>query len=240
PELSLGGPEGTLGRGADGRVDVPAVSMGFDPDQLSFDRVAIENGRAVLVDAASKGQVVLDQLSFTGDVRSLLGPFKGEGAFVSSGQRYGYRISGSRRGDDGGMRLRLNVDPSDRPLTIETDGMLRVEQGRPRFDGNLSLAGLAGFALPNGPTVASEPWRATSRINATPSGALLEQLDFQYGPEERAIKLAGTAELKFGAKPGFDGVLSARQIDLDRVLMPDATRRTPVALLRHITDTLGE
>src|SRR5262249_47802780 len=61
-----------------------------------------------------------------------------------------------------------------------------------------------------------------------------------YGPEERAIKLAGTAELKFGAKPGFDGVLSARQIDLDRVLMPDATRRTPVALLRHITDTLGE
>ncbi len=31
---------------------------------------------------------------------------------------------------------------------------------------------------------------------------LLEQLDIQYGPEDRAIKLGGTAELKFGAKPG--------------------------------------
>jgi large subunit ribosomal protein L24 len=240
-QLHLDGPEVTLGIDAAGRIDVPQVSIGFDPDQLSFERVAIDNGRAVLVDAASGTRLVLDQLAFKGNIRSLVGPFSGEGAFVSSGQLYGYGISGSRPGDDGGMRMRLSLDPADRPLAIQTDGMLRVDHQRPRYEGSLVLARPAGFALSNGKTIASEPWRAASRITATSASALLEQLDFQYGPDERAIKLAGTAELRFGAKPRFEGVLSARQIDLDRaLLMPDATRRTPVALLRGMADTLSE
>ena len=240
-QLHLDGPEVTLGVDAAGRIDVPEVSIGFDPDQLSFERVVVDNGRAVLLDAASGTRLVLDQLWFKGDIRSLVGPFKGEGAFVSSGQVYGYHVAGSRRGDDGGMRLHLSIDPGDRPLAIETDGTLWVERELPRYEGNLMLARLAGFAPSGGKTVASEPWRATSRIKATPAGALLEQVDFQYGPDDRAVKLAGTAELKFGAKPRFDGVLSARQIDLDRSLpMPDSTQRTPVALLRSLTDALSE
>ena len=240
-QLRLDGPEVTLGVDAAGRIDVPPVSIGFDPDQLSFERVVIENGRAVLLDGASKTQLVLEQLGFTGDVRSLLGPFKGDGSFASSGQLYGYHLAGSRRGDDGGMRLRLEIDPSDRPLTIETDGTFWAEHEHPRYEGSLVLARPAGFALSNGTAVANEPWRATSRIKATPAAALLEQLDFQYGPDDRAIKLAGAAEFKFGAKPRFDGVLSARQIDIDRVtLTPDAPRRTPVALLRGMTDALAE
>jgi large subunit ribosomal protein L24 len=240
-QLHLDGPEVTLGVDAAGRIDVPQVSIGFDPDQLSFERVVVDDGRAVLLDAASGKRLVLDQVGFRGDIRSLVGPFKGEGAFVSSGQFYGYRVSGGRRGDDGGMRLHLNIDPSDRPLTVETDGTLWLDRELPRYEGNLSLMRPAGLALTSGKTLANDPWRATSRIKATPAAALLEQIDFQYGPDDRAIKLAGTAELKFGAKPQFEGVLSARQIDLDRTLqMPDSTTRTPVALLRSMTDTLAE
>ena len=240
-QLHIDGPEVTLGVDADGRIDVPQVSIGFDPDQLSFERVVIENGRAVLLHAESDTRVVLDQLWFKGDIRSLLGPFKGEGAFVSSGQLYGYRVSGSRRGDDGGMRLRVSLDPSDRPLTIESDGTFWVERGSPRYEGNLALARPAGLALSNGTAVANDPWRTSSRIKATPTSVLFEQIDLQYGPEDRAIKLAGTAELKLGAKPRFEAVLSARQVDLDRALLQqDATRRTPVGLLHSMTDTLSE
>ena len=47
---------------------------------------------------------------------------------------------------------------------------------------------------------------------------MLEQIEFQYGPDERAIKLRGDARLTFGAQPELDGVLSSPQIDLDRVL----------------------
>ena len=240
-QLHIDGPEVTLGVDADGRIEVPQATIAFDPDQLSFDRVSIENGRAVLSDAASGTRAVLDQLWFKGDIRSLAGPFKGEGAFVTSGQLYGYRVSGSRRGDEGGMRMRLSVDPADRPLTIETEGTLWVEREHPRFEGNLVLARPAGFALPNGKSVTNDPWRATSRIIATPASVRVQQLEVQYGPEDRAIRLVGTAEFKLGAKPRLDAVLSARQVDLDRaMLLPDAPQRTPVASLRGMTDTLSE
>jgi large subunit ribosomal protein L24 len=240
-QLHLDGPEVALGVDADGRIEVPQVSIAFDPDALSFEQVSIEHGRAVISDAASRTRATLDELWFKGDIRSLIGPFKGEGAFVSAGQLYGYRIAGGRRGDDGGMRLRVSLDPADRPLTIETDGTVWVEREHPRFEGGLVLTRPAGFALPGGGTVTSAPWRATSRLSATPASVLLEHVDIQYGPEERAIKLGGTAELKVGAKPRFDAVLSARQLDLDRaVLATDAPQRTPVALLRSLTDTLSE
>jgi hypothetical protein len=238
-ELRLDGPELSLGMDATGRIDVPRVSIGFDADQLSFERVTVEDGRIVLADAASGSRVTLDKLSFKGDVRSLFGPFRGEGAFVSAGQRYDYRVTGSRRGEDGGMRLRVGMDPVDRPLTVETDGTLWIEQGRPRYEGNLTLARPAGMVLSTGEAVATEPWRATSRVRATPTAALLEQLEFQYGPEDRALKLAGTAEFKFGARPRIDGVLSAVQVDLDRLLQsPDAVRRPPMKLLDGLSGSL--
>ncbi len=240
-QLRLDGPQVTLGLDAKGRIELPPVSIGFDPDQLSFESVEIDDGSAVLLDAASGGRAVLDRLTFRGEVRSLRGPFRGEGSFASAGQHYGYRLVGSRRGEDGGMRLRASLDPSDRPLSVETEGTLWVEGGRPRYEGSLTLAGPAGLALSSGRTVASDPWRATSRVKATPAGALLEQVEFQYGPDERAAKLAGTAELNFGAKPNFTAVLSARQVDFDRaLLLPDGAPRTPIALLRRITDTLAQ
>jgi large subunit ribosomal protein L24 len=240
-QLRLDAPEVTLGVDADGRIDVPQVSIAFDPDQLAFEQVAIENGRIALADGASGTRATLEQLSFKGEVRSLIGPFKGEGAFVSAGQLYGYRLAGSRRGDEGGQRMRLNLDPADQPLTIETDGTASFEGGHPRYEGNLVLTRPAGFALRNGRTITSDPWRETSKITATPASVLFEQLELQYGTEDRAIKLGGTAELKFGAKARFDAVLSARQIDIDRaVLAADAPQRTPVALLHSMTETLSE
>src|SRR6185312_10426173 len=61
------------------------------------------------------------------------------------------------------------------------------------------------------------------------------------GPDERALKLAGTADFTFGAKPSFEAVLQARQIDLDRVMrQPDAEPRAPIALLHSLSDTLAQ
>ena len=59
--------------------------------------------------------------------------------------------------------------------------------------------------------------------------ALFEQVEYSYGVEARAIKLTGTAEFRFGKIPRFDGVLSARQADLDRALaLPEEIGRAHV------------
>ena len=84
---------------------------------------------------------MLQKLSFDGDIRSFLGPFRGEGTFVVGDEPYSYRISGGRGDDDGGIKIRLGVDPSNHPLTTEIDGTLSVDRGVPQFDGTLRWRG---------------------------------------------------------------------------------------------------
>jgi uncharacterized protein involved in outer membrane biogenesis len=236
-EMRLVGPEFNLGLNTLGQIDWPAMTLAGET--LSIDRLAVEDGRAVLTDAASASRLVLDKLWFAGEVRSLTGPVRGEGAFVSAGALYGYRVTVGRMSEEG-LRVRLNVDTSERPLNIEAEGMLAFERGTPRFDGNLTLARPAGSVLASGKTVAQEPWRVSGKVKGTSASALLEVLEFQYGPEERAVKLSGAAELKFGARPRLQGALSARQVDVDRLIAtPETPRRLPLATIQTFAEMFG-
>ena len=215
--------------------------MGFDPDRIAIDRLAVADGRVALEDAASGARVVLDKLAFAGEVRSQTGQVKGDGTFAVAGQAFRYQIATGRR--DVGTRLRLNVEPADRPLAFETEGTLTFENDSPKFEGTASLARPAGVVLASGKTVASEPWRISGRVRADAGTALFEQVEAQYGPDERRIRLGGTAEFKFGARPRFDGVLSARQIDLDRAIAAAgaASRgRLPLLALADLLDLAGD
>ena len=140
-ELRLFAPQMTLGLDNSGAIEAPALSQAFPADALTTSRLKVEDGCVILVDAASGSRLVLQKLSFNGDIRSFLGPFKGEGAFVVGGERFGYRISGNRGDEDGSLKLRLTVDPSNHPLTTEIDGTLSVDRGVPQFDGALDRSG---------------------------------------------------------------------------------------------------
>jgi uncharacterized protein involved in outer membrane biogenesis len=234
PDLKLQGPELTLGLDPSGRLAWSAPTIGLDPDAVSIERLEIEDGRATLADAASGARLVLDKLEFTGQVRSLLGPVKGEGSFAIDGQHYPFRLSVGRPADDGGVKVRLNVDPIDYPRTIDVDGSLWLERGLPRFEGTLQLARPVGRS----PDGIIEPWHISSHVRADGAAAVLEQLEFQYGPEERAIRLKGDAKLTFSAKPELVAALSAPQIDLDRILaLPEAAGRGPLVAIKTLADS---
>ena len=127
---------------ASGRFDWPLTRLGFDPDRFTTERVAIDESVITFFDTASDTQTQLQGFWFKGELRSLLGPAKGEGGFTAAGERYGYRLAASRIGDDG-IKLRLGLDPADRPLAIEADGTLKLEENSPRFDGTLTISRLA-------------------------------------------------------------------------------------------------
>ena len=46
-----------------------------------------------------------------------------------------------------------------------------------------------------------EPWRISSKIKGDGTAAVLEQIEFQYGPDDRAMKLHGDAKLTLGGRP---------------------------------------
>ncbi len=235
-EMRVAKPDFALVLDAKGQLDWPGGAPALDPNALAIERLTVTDGRAELIDVASGSHRVIEGLSFTGGVRSLVGPYRGEGGFTADGSRVGYRLSTGRLGDDG-IRVKLSLDP-DRPFVVDTDGMLRFENGSPRFEGPLTLA---RRAAPADAAASGDQWRTTARVKATPANVLFDAIEFQYGPEDRAIKLTGTAEIRLGAAPQLDGVVSARNVDIDKLLgLSETTRRLPLAVARGIADLFGD
>ena len=83
-------------------------------------------GRIALHDAASRGALELDDIAFSGDVRSLAGSVRGDGNFMLSGMRYPFRVSSGQSPDGNGTRVHLNIDPGARPLSADLEGVLRA------------------------------------------------------------------------------------------------------------------
>ena len=239
-DARLEGLELALGIDAAGRLDWSAPSVSFNPEDVSIERLEIDRGRAVLTHAASGARTVVEKLEFRGELRSLSGPLKGEGSFVVAGQHFQYRLSTTRFDADSGVKLRLAVDPVDRPLAAEADLSVSLEHGAPRFEGNVQLARLVERAAADSQSPIVEPWRITAHVKGDGTAAVFEQLELQYGPDERATKLRGNAELTFGRRSLLRAELSSPQIDLDRmVALPERDRRRPLIAAKALIEALS-
>ena len=155
-ELRLAGPQVSLGLDKSGHVRAPNLAVAFKPDELSIDRLTVEDGSIAFNDAASGASLTLGGLSFDGEARSLAGPIKGAGAVTFGGRVYPYRLTVGRIGDDGGARVRVNIAAADHPLAIEADGALAFAGGEPRFDGTVSLSQPVGISSRGATTAAAE------------------------------------------------------------------------------------
>ncbi|WP_339031465.1 AsmA-like C-terminal region-containing protein [Bradyrhizobium symbiodeficiens] len=217
-ELSVGGMAVDLGLDARGRVDLPSTASGtFNLASLAIERLNL-TGRIALHDAASRSTLELNDIAFSGDVRSLAGSVRGDGGFTANGVRYPFRVSSGPSADGSATRLHLNVDPGERAILADLEGVLAFDNRLPKFDGALTLAvpavKKAGEA---GPT----PWKLTTKLRADPAGAKFEQIDASFGAEDNALKLGGVGDIRFGASPLLRAVLSARQVDADRLAGKD-------------------
>jgi hypothetical protein len=218
-ELSIGGMALDLGLDPQGRIDWPGGGGKFNLGSLAIDRLRL-TGRAALHDALSHRVLELDDIAFSGDVRSLAGALRGDGTFTLSGSRYPFRVSSGQSADGNGTRLHLAVDSASRPLSAELDGLLNFEGRAPRFEGAITWAATAGAKGDKGAepsaTSSNAPWRVSAKIKADHAAATLEQIELSYGADDAALKLIGAGELRFGASPLLHAALSARQLDADR------------------------
>jgi uncharacterized protein involved in outer membrane biogenesis len=227
-ELTVNGMALDLGLDSQGRIDWPASTGKFNLGSLSIDRLNL-TGRIALRDAASRGTLELNDIAFSGDVRSLAGSVRGEGNFMLSGVRYPFRVSSGQSADGSGTRLHLNVDPGARALSVDLDGVLSFEARAPRFEGAVALAVPSGLKTTG--DVPITPWRIAARVKADPAAARLEQIEASYGSEDTALKFAGIGDVRFGASPLLHAALSARQLDADRFAAKDNNAAEPIRLL---------
>ncbi len=223
-ELTIDGMALDLGLDPQGKIDWLASNGKFNLGSLSIDRLNLA-GRVALHDAASHTTVELNDIAFSGDVRSLAGSLRGDGSFTSGGTRYPFRVSSGQLVDGNGTRVHLNIDPGERVLSAELDGVLSFEARTPRFEGAVTLA-VPASPNPKAGETAPTPWRVSAKVKADHARAQFEQIDGSYGTEERALKFAGLGDLRFGASPLLHADLSARQLDADRLIAKDAAKET--------------
>jgi AsmA-like C-terminal region/AsmA family len=216
-QLNVGGLALDLGLNQQGKVDWPVWNGSFNFASLAIDRLTL-TGRVALHDAASRGTLELNDIAFSGDVRSLAGAVRGDGSFSVDGTRYPFRISTGQNPDGNSTRVHLTIDPAERPLSIDLEGQLSFDARAPKFDGALALATPAPKkGADNAPT----PWRVVAKVKADRIAAQLEQIEASYGAEERAFKFTGLGDVRFGASPQLRATLSARQLDADKLMARD-------------------
>lgn len=224
-ELTVNGVALDLGLDQKGRIDWPVSSDNPNLAALAIDRVNL-TGRVALHDAASRSTLELNDIAFSGDVRGLAGSIRGNGNFTVSGTRYPFRVSSSQ--DAGGARVRLTLDPGLHGWMLDLDGALAFEARVPHFDGTMAVARSA----PDGTAPDSvTPWRLSAKLKADPVKASLAQLDVSYGRDDTAMKLTGLADFRFGAKPLLQALLSAKQLDADKLLAKQSGSTEPVQMM---------
>ncbi len=234
-DVGLEAPEISLRLGGSERFEWSPPLFAFDPDAISIAHLAIEKGRLTLADGSGRS-LLLDRLGFSGEVRSLLGPAKGEGSVAVDGESYLFRIAADRAAVDGAVKVRLLVDTVDRVRIGDVDSSIWIERGIPHFAGTLQWSQAGGRSTQG----FSEQWRVSAKMRGNWAAAMLEGINLQYGSEDRAVQLRGHANLTFRAQPELDVTLSATQIDLDRVLaLPAPMRRRPLAAVRTMADNFG-
>nr|WP_205502226.1 AsmA family protein [Rhodopseudomonas sp. BR0G17] len=233
-ELSINGLSLDLGLDPQGRLDWPAAGLS-NLAALTVDRLNL-TGRIALHDAASRSNLELSDIAFSGELRAQAAALRGDGNFLLGGQRYPFRLSTSRAADSDAIRLRAGISQGAGGIAADLDGLVRFEQSRPRFDGAASLAALAAAA---GETPRT-PWRLAAKVEADPALARLDQVEVSWGAD-RALKLTGSGEARFGAAPRLDAKLSARQLDADRLLAKPGDAAAPqpwLARLRDLAESL--
>src|SRR5439155_1522527 len=144
------------------------------------------------------------------------------------------RISSGQGPDGNGTRVHLNIDPGQRTLLADLDGVLNFDSRAPRFEGAMTLvAPPVQKGKGNDP-----PWRIAAKVKTDYSAARLEQIEVTYGPEERALKLSGSGDIRFGAELLLRAALSARQLDADRFVAKENAKDNatePVRLRGDVT-----
>jgi len=114
-QLNVEGLAVDLGLDPQGRVDWPVSNGSANLASLAIDRLNL-TGRIAFHDAASRQTLELNDIAFSGDVRSLAGSLRGDGHFSIDGTRYPFRVSSGQSADGSSTRIHLAVEPGQRPL----------------------------------------------------------------------------------------------------------------------------
>jgi len=190
-------------------IALTGAEVAIDPARLQVadrdvSRVAVSAFR--LTDAtlsiAGNSPFSLAHVDMTGAADSLIGPFRGQGAWRAAGE-VAFTFSTGKI-EQGRLRGKFTFDDPAMKRHGEATGDLALAAGAPEFSGQAILAGALGQASA----------RASFALKANAETLHAEKIDARLGDEDHALNFSGEAD--FSHAKGLDAQLAAASLDLDR------------------------
>jgi AsmA family len=192
---------------------------------LHFERISIEDGDIVIADPAAGRNYALAGLDLEAQAPSLEGPFKGEGRIGSGAKKTALRFSTATLENDR-LRFKFILDEAASHPRTELDGSLVFDpsgHALPALDAQLTVSG----HVIDAPTM---PWRLGGNLHAELRAAKIADLDLRLGDDDHSVSVAGNADFDLGATTHAHFALSAKQVNLDRLLTENAVPPPPQRL----------
>lgn len=207
---------------------------------IGFDRLTIRDSSLAILRADGTPALAAQRVAGDLEASSLLGPLRGSLGFDVLGAHRTLRFS-TGRVENGVLRVRALMENEAAAVRTEYDGVLRLADGALAAEGALAASGNAAVPLERG--TGHVIWRLAARLRASGAQAALDDVELALGNTDRQTVFTGNGEIDLARAERMAKVaLSARQLDLDRLLTGEDPRlaQTPEATVRSLLKGLAE
>ncbi|HWD13058.1 AsmA family protein [Pseudochrobactrum sp. sp1633] len=198
--------------------DLPEKSD-FAGSKVRLEKLTLRNGQITLRDEMRGREQQFAQINATLSAGSLAGPWRVNGHMQADGEPFGVEISTAEKKRDTPLRLRVRLLPDDLALSIETDGDVTVQDGKPFYKGQFSFLTLSDEerkkADAKKPAVTLDKLRLTGKFAAQSSGFDIEEFRMEQGEADAPYVINGKAQLDLAENPHFMISADGQQVYLD-------------------------
>ena len=214
-DISLDRPVLTLARGADGGPRLPDLPLAR-LQSTGVDKLSVRDGRVLILGDAKAAAWEIGGVELDASAPSIGGAVHLAGRFSGPGDApVVFRLASQKPGP-GGTPLRLEVDAGPSWPAAAFEGLL---EGDPAGGlAGLRFAGAAALAATAPGESEPTPWRVAGPMTADLRRAALRGAEFEFGPEERAIRANGDLTLVFGSPTRLNVELKAKQANVDSLM----------------------
>jgi AsmA family len=215
----------------------------FAPESVVIEKLEVATSDVTVEQAGNPDAMTMNTISGEVEASSLIGPFRGSARFTTGDGPANLRIAGGKL-ENGRMRVKGLFEDENRAARVDLDGTFdfaaapgktaQIFQGQVAASGNVTIAAKDGFA--------QVLWRLVSPAAATREIMALDGLELTLGEDSKSAKFGGAADVNLSSSPSISAVLSARQIDLDRIFAVDSSGgkpRSPAQMIDIIAASLS-
>ncbi len=224
-DMRMTKPRGVVVVDADGKIDwTLRPNSPFDPGNVRIENLVVEGGNFDLIDEAAGRTHTISLPQGTISAKALTGPWRMNGLADVDGEPMHLSVS-TGQAADGLLPFRISAIPTMRSVVIESDGSVKVTDGRvsyagqftlrPALKGDYEAAKIAAQNAPSGKDDAAQ-FKVSGKFGLAATGLALPEFKLETGARDKPYVASGSGSVIFGAAPMFDLQLSGTQVTFDK------------------------